>query len=167
VPYPKTNDKRLEQRNQNFLQKGTEFETYVVRRFDPEYFTLIEWRSDKSVDDIFPLMSKFPDLEFYFESNSESKYFAIECKWRETFTKERIYLDGFQVENYRHYQSVTGNLTFVVLGVGNIPSNPNQVYTIPLDEIETDVLHEFEIDIYRRDNPKDNFFLNCRSGILR
>lgn len=99
------NHKKTKSASKISLQKGTEFESFVVRRFDPKYFTLIEWRSDKAVDEIFPLMSKFPDLEFYFESGSERNYFAVECKWRENFLEEKLYLDKYQIENYRHYQS--------------------------------------------------------------
>src|ERR1700735_4916610 len=104
-PQSQEQDKKIELKNQ---EKGTEFEKFVVRLFNPEYFHLIEWRSDKSVDDIFPLMSKFPDLEFYFESKTESFHFAVECKWREHFYKDCIELNKFHLENYRHYQEVTG-----------------------------------------------------------
>lgn len=149
------------------LRKGTEFESYVVRKFDEEYFTLIEWRSDKNVEGIFPLMSKFPDLEFYFESKTENLFFAIECKWRESFAKEKILLDQFQLENYRDYQRVTKNPTFLVLGIGNLPSNPNQVYIIPIDQIESEVLHEFNLGVYKRHDPMNNFFLDCRFRLLR
>lgn len=110
--------------SQENQRKGTEFEAFVVQRFDRTYFTLVEWRSDKNVNGIFPLMSKFPDLEFYFESQTECCQFAIECKWREHFYKERIWLDQFQLDNYNHYQLVTGYQTFILLGVGNIPSLP-------------------------------------------
>ena len=148
-------------------RKGTEFEAFVVQRFDPTYFTLVEWRSDKSINGIFPLMSKFPDLEFYFESQTECCQFAIECKWREHFYEDRVWLDTFQLENYNHYQQVTGYPTFVLLGVGNIPSSPTHVYILPLSEIKTHKLHENDIEKYRRQHPHDSFFLDCKKGELR
>ena len=153
--------------SQENQRKGIEFEAFVVQRFDPTYFTLVEWRSDKNVNGIFPLMSKFPDLEFYFESQSECCHFAIECKWREHFYKERIWLDQFQLDNYNHYQQVTGYQTFVLLGVGNLPSSPTHVYILRLSDIKTHKLHENYIEKYRRHHPHDSFFLDCKSGELR
>jgi hypothetical protein len=148
-------------------KKGIEFEKFVVQRFDRTYFTLIEWRSDKNVNGIFPIMSKFPDLEFYFESQTESCHFAIECKWREHFHEEQIWLDTFHLENYNHYQEVTGYRTFVLLGLGNVPSSPVHVYILRLADIKTHKLHENDIEKYRRHHPHDSFFLDCKRGELR
>jgi len=158
---------RDEQYSEENRKKGTDFEAFIVQRFDPTYFTLVEWRSDKSVNGIFPVMSKFPDLEFYFESQTESCQFAIECKWKEHFYRDGITLDRFQLENYRHYQEVTGYPTFILLGIGNIPTSPAHLYILPLWDIRSHTLHEFDIEIYRRDNPHDSFFLDCKRGELR
>jgi hypothetical protein len=147
--------------NEESVAKGTEFEKFIVQRFDPSYFTLIEWRSAKSVNNVFPIMSKFPDLELYYQSGLEESFIAIECKWREYFKKEQVCLDKFHLENYRHYESVTGIDTYLVLGIGNTPSFPNAVYIIPLKEIANEVLHEFAIHNYLRKFPHHNFFFNC------
>jgi hypothetical protein len=55
----------------------------------------------------------------------------------------------------------------MVLGIGNSPSYPALVYIIPIDNIDSNILHEFEIEIFRRENPHDNFFLHCDSKSLR
>lgn len=167
TPVTSSSTERSQEINEESLRKGNDFEKFVVKRFDPSYFTLIEWRSDKSVDKIFPLMSKFPDLEFCYKSDFDEKYIAVECKWREHFTEQKIILDKYHIENYRHYECETGIATFLVIGVGNIPSYPNQVYTIPLKEITCETLHEFEIEFYKRKNPYTNFFLNCSIGSLQ
>ncbi len=149
------------------FEKGTEFEEFVVKLFNPDYFTLIEWRSDKNVDGIFPIMSKFPDLEFYFESNTESLQFAVECKWREHFFADGIQFKKNHLENYRHYEKEMQVPTFIVYGIGNTPSHPRMVYILPLRDITKEYLHEFEIEIYSRVRPQENFFLDCRRLILR
>jgi len=153
--------------NEESLKKGIAFEKFVVKRFDPAFFTLIDWRSDKTVSGIFPVMNHFPDLELYYESTYESKYFAIECKWREDFSHGIIELKKEQIEHYRYYEKMTKDITYIVLGVGNEPSYPNEVYIIPLKEITDGVLHEMSIEIFRRPNPYLNFFLECRNDILR
>lgn len=154
-------------RNELNIRKGVEFESFVVRRFDRRYFTLVEWRSDKIVDGVFPLMSKFPDLEFYFEYESEKSYLAVECKWRESFQDETITLKKSQLENYRHYQKATGHKTYLILGIGNSPANPNQVYIIPLKEIEQEILHEFNLEVYSRSDPGKMFYYGASSGFLK
>jgi hypothetical protein len=159
--------RKSNQQNDDSFKKGTAFESFVVKRFDPEYFTLIEWRGDKSVDGIYPIMNIYPDLEYYFESKFESKSFAVECKWREDFIEEKLVLKEQQIANYYHYENITGNKTFLIIGVGNIPSFPNHVYVIPVSEIKSEVLHEFELEIFRRKNPLENFFLACSNWSLR
>ncbi len=167
TPPTSSSPERRQQINEESLRKGFEFEKFVVKRFDKSYFTLVEWRSDKRVDDIFPLMSKFPDLEFCYRSDFEEKYIAVECKWREYFKEEKITLNKYHIENYKHYEEEMGIPTFLVLGVGNTPGFPNQVYIIPLKEITSETLHEFEIKIYKRKDPSTNFFLNCSLGTLQ
>ena len=66
-------------------RKGYLFEQFVVTLFDREYFTLLEWRSDKCIDGIFPLTCQFPDLEFYFHSQSETLHFAVESQMASIF----------------------------------------------------------------------------------
>ena len=166
MPYRAASNSDVVGTESNSFKKGTEFEAFVVRRFDPECFTLIEWRSDKSVEDIFPIMSKFPDLEFHFENCGEQIYFAIECKWRGTLPTTGITLDKFHLENYRHYEEVTGNKTFIVLGIGNTPNQPNKVYIIPLKDIKRDTINEFELNVYQRKQPLDLFKFDFGKRIL-
>lgn len=147
--------------DQQSLEKGTEFESFVARRFDETYFTLLEWRSDKSIGGVYPAMNKFPDLEFYYESDNENKHFAIECKWRDNFQNEGITLKDHQLENYRRYEQITGFPTFLIIGVGHQPRRPNQVYILPLKDISKSFLHEFELQYYKRPDPQNNFFINC------
>jgi hypothetical protein len=160
-PKVSAQDKDLE-----LAKKGTEFEAFVVKRFDPVQFTLIEWRSDKVIDGIFPAMSKFPDLEFCLESQSDCSQFAIECKWKEHFYKEGITLDKYQLENYKTYEEITGNPTFIIIGVGNTPSSPRIVYIIPLKDVAKESFHEFELEVYRRKDPHEMFKVNYGSPII-
>ena len=149
------------------LDKGTAFEKFVVSRFDDNYFNLIEWRSDKRIGNISALMNKLPDLEFYFESNNDHLQFAVECKWREHIHNYSFEFNESHIKIYRNYQNLTGYPTFIIIGIGNTPSSPNEVYIIPLSEIKGNKLHEFEMQIYKRIRRYDNFFLDCKSQRLK
>ena len=164
---PAKYNNRTSQANLENHRKGVAFEKYIVDLFNSDYFTLIEWRSDKkTTEGIFTLMSIFPDLEFYYEAQTESLQFAVECKWREHFYRESITLKEEQLRNYRHYEQVTGNPTFVVVGVGNTPEAPANLYIIPLSDIDCNKLHEFSMRLYLRADPRSNFFLDCKTPRL-
>lgn len=149
------------------LDKGTEFEKFVVSRLNDKYFNLIEWRSDKRINGISALMNKLPDLEFYFESNANHLQFAVECKWREYIHNYCFEFNEPHLKIYRNYQDLTGYPTFIIIGIGNTPNSPNEVYIIPLSEIKENKLHEFEMQIYKRTHRHDNFFLDCKSQRLK
>ena len=40
--------------NDEYYEKGLEFEKYIVSRFSKKYFTLKEWRGDKATHGIYP-----------------------------------------------------------------------------------------------------------------
>ena len=147
--------------------KGYLFEQYIVSLFSTDYFKLLEWRGDKSIDGISALSSKFPDLEFYFTSQSGSLHFAVECKWRQYYNYGMVELAREdQLWNYREFQQITQIPVFIVLGVGGEANWPNELYIIPLDEIEGPLLHSITIAPYQRKSPNEMFFLNCSKRML-
>ncbi len=148
------------------LETGIKFEKFVVPRFNIDYFTLLEWRSDKEIDGIFPFTSIFPDLEFYFQSLSESFYFAVECKWRAGFYKDCIEFKNYQLENYLRFEAITNTPTFIILGVGGKPDRPEEMYVTPLREMQSS-MHSMTLLPYKRSNPFEPFFLNCSKITLR
>jgi hypothetical protein len=147
--------------------KGTQFEKFIVSQFDDEYFHLIEWRGDKNIGGIRALMDQYPDLVFYFQSNTQESYFAVECKWKEYFYHEVFNLEQNHLDNYRYYAEVTGYPVFLIIGIGNTPSSPNHVFVVPLSEIIKPDLHEFELNVFKRPDPKRAFRLHCGSKTLK
>lgn len=118
--------------------KGDEFEEYVVGSFDKKYFKLLDWRSDKGVQGVFPESNEYPDLEFQFQHNNYVKRFAIECKFRKESDKDLIefaYPD--QLTRYRNYSNDKGIEVYLVIGFGGIPISPKELFLIPLNEIES------------------------------
>src|SRR5476651_2527300 len=47
-------------------EKGDKFQKYVVTKFDPAYFRMKEWRSDKYIDGLYPKSNLDPDLVYEF-----------------------------------------------------------------------------------------------------
>ncbi len=147
--------------------KGRQFEEYVVRLFNPDYFTLLEWRSDKRVNDIYPITSHFPDLEFYYKSETQEMHFAVECKWRQNFYRGSLdWLKERQLSIYKEFSSELEIPVFLVIGVGGQSNSPNVMYIIPVNEIDSTVLHEMSISPFIRRSPTENFYLNVTKKIL-
>lgn len=164
---PTSDDPRPKYIQTESEHKGYLFEKYIVSLFNTDYFTLLEWRSDKSVNGIFPLSSKFPDLEFYFTTQYESLHFAVECKWRQYFIGDMVDLcREDQLWSYKEFQKATEIPVFIVLGIGGEPNWPNEVYVIPLKEVDGRYMHSINLKPFLRKSPNDNFFVNCGKLLL-
>jgi len=108
--------------------KGKDFEAFVENMFPNRDFEI------KQRDD--PEGSRKPDL--YIKDRRSRDKFWVEAKWR-----ARLYDDKFKIceqdrlEAYRSFQKgVCPETVFMVLGLGGEPSMPDEVYCLPLEEIE-------------------------------
>jgi hypothetical protein len=150
----------------NESQKGYDFEKFIVERFDANYFTLLEWRSDKFHNGKFPISSTLPDLEYQFKSSRHSVTFAVECKWRNTFYDYSIiWAKSYQMENYKKYEQDKSIPVFVIIGIGGVPQNPEVLYVVPLKDISNTMLFEYQLRPYLR-YKKGNFFLTVETMTL-
>jgi hypothetical protein len=149
------------------IQKGYDFEKYVVSKFDRNYFTLIEWRSDKEHDGVYPLNSLLPDMEWEYADSSHVIPFAVECKWRSNFINREIeWAYPEQLKRYREYQDDECIQVYIIIGIGGEPINPGQVFIIPLEEISNSILYANSLNDYKKHDPQEMFFLKRKSLIL-
>lgn len=149
--------------------KGDAFEKFVIQKFNKDYFTIQEWRSDKYVNGMYAVSNSFPDLEIAFELKKEKKkdVFAVECKWRKNYFKNEIkWAEGYQLGNYRDYAKKIGIPVFVVIGVGGEPENPTTLYIVPLDSIKSNVLTIEELKQFERLKTHSNFFWDENKRVL-
>ncbi|RYZ26462.1 MAG: hypothetical protein EOO10_15500 [Chitinophagaceae bacterium] len=151
---------------QSAKEKGDAFERYVVSRFSPDYFELLEWRSDKYHEGIYATSSRLPDLEYQFKTSYYNFRIAAECKWRAEFGNGRIeWAKNYQLITYRQYEGERRIPVFVIIGIGGEPDHPGAVYVVPLREIRSHVLTEYELKKYYR-HKTGNFFLNPEAMVL-
>ncbi len=147
-------------------QKGKDFEKYVVERFNKTFFTLKEWRGDKFHNGIYPISSTLPDLEYHFLSNNDSIFFAVECKWRTAiYNNELEWANDRQLDTYKQFESANNTPVFVIIGIGGKPSNPNEIYCIPLRDINSNTIKSTSLKQYKR-YAKGDFALNTSLMIL-
>lgn len=120
------------------LSVGYSFERFIVSRFQKEYFTLHDWRSDKSHDGIYALSNLYPDLKYEFHHHSKGIFFAVECKWRDNFYIDGIELEQEHIDNYIDYEQEQNEKVFITIGVKGTPSQPEFLFVFPLNDIDED-----------------------------
>lgn len=131
--------------------KGREFEDYVLELFNVREggdFVLKEWQGDKTLGEVCPESNRYPDFVFACKDGN----FAVECKWRERINKN-LDKDLFPPDKLVIYQQFADERqipVFILLGIGGEPCQPEQLYVIPLQEMQciislqrpiTDFLH--------------------------
>jgi hypothetical protein len=148
-------------------QKGIEFEKYIVQKFSKHYFTLLDWTGDKFVKGYYAQSSLEPDLKMRFTLQQKSVDFAVECKYRSSFFNNGIDLEKRKLEQYQKFAAEKKMPVFIVLGVGGSPNEPQELFVIPLEQIETNVLDRTFLTAFKKANPKANFFFDAQTQILK
>ena len=128
--------------------KGRQFEDYVVDFFNlpnNEKLTLKEWRGDKTLPGVYPESNSDPDLVFCHDGQP----FAIECKWRKRMPIdiEKELLSPDRQDYFRQYSKEHKTPVYLLLGIGDIPADPDNLHFVPLSEtISTDSLLQGRIN---------------------
>jgi len=166
--------------------KGDKFENYVVSKFNmlteseqKDRFLdrhgrhiLLEHRSDKGKDGVFPESSKYPDLEIgcYLYQNKSPHKFAVECKFRSDYMNDKVHLVSQEkLAKYKKYARENDIPTFIVLGVGGYSDNPQRMFVIPLDRLkenDTELTTEQLAD-YVQPGKAKSFFYHCNDRRLK
>ena len=154
--------------NDEYYEKGLEFEKYIVSRFSKKYFTLKEWRGDKSIHGIYPESSTYPDMEYAFTLHGKTYNFAVECKWRARYNAENKVKWSYkeQLARYRQFAKDKNMPVFIILGIGGTPSSPENVFVVPLASIERIEVSKNWLENYRHDLSK-NLFYDIPTNTLR
>jgi hypothetical protein len=118
--------------------KGYDFEKYIVDQFalKKDFFTLMEWRSDKIHNGTFPQSNRNPDMEYEFSFKDFTTRFAVECKYRsKTFDGSVHIMDENKFRTYEVFHN-SEMPVYIALGLAGEPNKPNEVYLIPFDHVK-------------------------------
>ncbi|OOG76463.1 hypothetical protein [Algoriphagus sp. A40] len=138
---------------------GLDFEKFVVQKFDRKYFDIRNWAGDKFVEGRYADTTTQPDVQLSLKLRGNSYPFAVECKWRNQPKGEfvRFANDG-QLERYKTFGQRENYPVFIVLGIGGKPSDPAELYIIPLLDLNKPILHRGALGKYRKKVDSDFFF---------
>ena len=153
-------------------EKGDDFEKFVISLFDfqSKRFVLKEWRSDKYIDGIYPESNYYPDFEIVLRTKNYDSAFAVECKYRSNWKQDNTiyWAKHSQVENYAYYSKQKNIPVIIVLGVGGIPKDPDEVYIFSLESVNfrSSIQYDY-LQRFRRENTNSKLFYDVLHNILK
>ena len=151
----------------NSEKKGDDFEKMIVQKFDKNLFTIKEWVGDKFVDGIYAETTLHPDLLMEINLGKTRSQFSVECKWRKEAFKGHVdFSYKEQFARYKQYGKEKDIPVFIALGIGGIPSAPDKLYIIPLQEIDTWDLKISNLKDYKM-NPDKDFYYDMETKMLK
>ncbi|MDD4249863.1 MAG: hypothetical protein PHT13_12250, partial [Methanosarcina sp.] len=116
------------------VEKGDQFEKYVVDRFDDRFFSIVEWTTDMSrKHNRFVESDCNPDLVI--RDRKTNEIFCVECKYRSRLVNG--YFDWSYPEQMNRYFSYAHERKIpfhIVLGFGGSPDSPSEVFCVPLEK---------------------------------
>jgi hypothetical protein len=140
-------------------RNGDDFEKFVIQKFKKRYFTIKEWAGDKYIDGVYAQTTTQPDILFGFKIREKSTELAVECKWRKKYYKNGIELGKKdQLERYKAFQKDKNIPVFIAIGVGGKGKSPEQIYIVPLQNIENNFIPMTELKKYEKVIDRDFFF---------
>jgi hypothetical protein len=170
----KTVDLWIPDERQVSMDKGHEFEKFVANLFEQkdDYFAISHWTTDHSDKRAGIRVESDSNPDFLIRYKPKNHSFAVECKWRANLCynpKLRDYVikwaEPYQIKNYQQYSKQNNIPVFIALGLAGIPSDPEFMFCLPLEEAKYPEIFPSILDKYERVPPDKPFF--WRDGVLK
>lgn len=148
-------------------RSGDDFEKYVVQKFDKRFFKIKEWAGDKYVTGRYAQTTQHPDLLLEHSYKGKSSEFAVECKWRSNFYKGGIeFGTPEQFKRYQSFESKRDIPVFIVIGVKGTGGGPEELFIVPLKEINSNFIPLRSLNNYKKNTGK-NFYFDAATKELK
>lgn len=132
-------------------RKGREFEEFVISLM-PKDMKLVHRTADYSSNGVYAEENSDPDLSFAInDQNGQRQVFAVECKWRASWRGQHVdWTYDKQLARYQQFSKDKDMPVFIALGIGNSPSDPEELYLVPLTIMKQTYVKKGYITKYRR-----------------
>lgn len=141
-------------------EKGKLFEDYIANCFnDSDKFNLIrENQSTMSNDTIATTSNRNPDFKIT-QRFSDDFYvtYWVECTYRTKPSNVEVELKDYQLQRYRRVQRDTHFKVMLAIGTGGTPNVPDEVFVIPLDSVNNNIILLEPLQSFRLSNPTTDF----------
>jgi hypothetical protein len=153
--------------NKTAARIGYEFEKFVVDLFPTSFYRIKFWTSDKSSNNhVCAVSNQYPDLLVELTKNGTKYPFAVECKYRSNLYETGFELGEKQLANYRQFESENDVLVFIAIGIAGSPSNPKELYVIPLSSVTSNIIPVSQLKIWYRPH-NGGLFYNEKDKTLK
>lgn len=138
--------------------KGKRFEKFVIEKFDEKYFNIVEqthsWQTNQNR---YVESSMNPDYILRYKPTKEE--FAVECKYRSQLNPKGMleYCKQYQFERYKKFMETRKIPTFIVVGLGGVDDDPDDLFILPLKDLKYPALYPSIFKQFSK-NPQNNFF---------
>ncbi|HEX9896749.1 MAG TPA: hypothetical protein VGA85_03705 [Dehalococcoidales bacterium] len=114
--------------------KGEAFQDYVSEVLFPDDQYELLYKTPDYITNQKRRIKSTMDPDFKFRSRSTGKEFWIEVKYRSQYFDDSIsWLNYYQIKRYRELNKETP--VYIVIGIGNYPTLPSEIFLIPIGEI--------------------------------
>jgi hypothetical protein len=140
-------------------KNGFDFEKYIMQKFNRKYYKVKDWAGDKFVDGVYAETTPQPDILLEFRLKDQTVEFSVECKWRSKYYKKGI--EFASIEQFKRYQDFEKDRNipvFIAIGVGGTGANPENLYILPLKNIESNFISSDKLKEYEKKGNSDFFF---------
>lgn len=137
----------LKDSNLDNLVKGRLFEVYGAKYWhDHSKLTILDWTPDKGFQHNIDVKSNGnPDFLLEVNNEGEKIYIAIECKYRNNSFRWNpdkkgarpfcAFEERYKIERYRNYGLENNYPVCILLGVGDSPDKPEDLYLVPVSTV--------------------------------
>lgn len=143
------------------IQKGRDFEEYVIDKFNfsRKSLTLLERNSGTS--------KKKVDLLISLTTKKANHKIAVECMWRQKLPAESFeWTTEKKLQDWLTSAQKDNAKMFLILGVGGNPKSPEGMYVIPIMEASQNVLSQKMLDDAKCYGLQGYFFYSAESNKL-
>lgn len=151
----------------DYYGKGYKFEKYVSTLFPANQWTIVDKTRDYSKSFKRKVESD-SNPDFTFRHIASGKVVAVECKFRSYIYKGGIQWGARNEQNYAAYGKKNNIPVYIILGVGNSPTHPREMFVVPVDKLKNvapGFIFESDLNQYRRDSQKP-FFYSEPNGLV-
>ena len=159
----KTVDNENKITDPTLLQTETEnqkyFREFIESKFNDKYFTI----KTLSVDD-----NSNANLQIKYNIKGNTGLFYVQTQWIEQTNNEFITITNKEITNYQTYFQNNNTAPFYkIVGINGKPNEPELLYIIPVNKINTNKLLFKKIEQFKKEKIKSNFFFDTKEKILQ
>lgn len=139
---------------------GLRFEKYVLAKFSPKYYTVVErTHSTETNQERYVESSMNPDFVFRYIPTKE--LFAVECKYRTDLYEGMLkWSYPAQLLRYQDFSYERRMPVYIVIGLGGYDDGPREMFNIPLEEAKYPALYPSVFNRFSRPPDKPFFWKN-------